>query len=155
MFGFTGLLCIVDNTCYKLGGDKNFEEAKMTTYAPLSSLLDCAESGYSTPQTLKEWDTLEAKHPLIYSSIVELDGKLTAFGGSYEERLRCGTKFISTYDPVRATWVECKGAELPVPLYRPGVVKLEDNKVMVIGGQPKMQQFSQEVYIGSFIANPP
>lgn len=80
---------------------------------------------------------------------MELDGKLVNMGGSLDEALRCGTSFISTYDFTTNVWVECKGAELPVPLYRPGVVKLADNKVMVIGGQPKMQQFSNEVYIGS------
>lgn len=74
---------------------------------------------------------------------------LTAMGGTYDGRLRLGSKFISMYDFATDTWVECKGAELPVHLYRTGVVKLADNKVMVIGGQPKMQQFSNEVYIGS------
>ena len=29
-------------------------------------------------------------------------------------------------------------------------VKLPGNKVMIIGGQPEMQQFSNKVYIGSY-----
>ena len=34
---------------------------------------------------------------------------------------------------------ECKGTDLPAPLYRPGVLKLDDSRVMFAGGQSKMQ----------------
>ena len=96
------------------------------------------------------WKKLTGHHPLIYTTLAEIDGTLTAMGGSYEQILRCGTRFISTYDFTTDTWMECEGAQLPVPLYRPGVVKLDDNRLMVIGGQPKMQQFSNQVYIGTY-----
>ena len=93
-----------------------------------------------------EWRTTE--YPLYFSSIVELEGKLIAMGGSYDAVLRHGTKFISSYDFAADMWVECQGAQLPVPLYRPGVVKLAGSKVMIIGGQSEMKQFSKQVYIG-------
>ena len=58
--------------------------------------------------------------------------------------LRHGISFISSYD-FAGDLVECQGAQLPVPLYRPGVVKLPGNKVMIIGGQSEMQQLILKV----------
>lgn len=146
--------CVIGDVCYMLGGvGKKIEDSRTTLCISLPTLIEEAvpASGSSfTPETKEEWELLTTKHPLLYSSLVELDGKLVAMGGSHEEVLRHGTRFISSYDFAADMWVECKGAQLPVPLYRPGVVKLADNKVMVIGGQPKMQQFSNEVYIGSY-----
>ena len=49
-------------------------------------------------------------------------------------------------DFAAGTWVECEGAELPVPLCRTGVLQLDHNKVMHIGGQSKLQlQTAQSV----------
>ena len=72
-------------------------------------------------------------------------------GRSVDRNLRYGSKFISTYDFATDTWVECKGAELPLALYRPGLVNLGNNKVMLIIGQPRSQQFSKVVFIGSYV----
>ena len=114
----------------------------------LSSLIEGAVPAASLVQESKaEWTTTE--YPLYLSSIVELEGKLIAMGGSYDGVLRYGSKLISSYDFTTDMWVECQGVQLPVPLYRPGVVKLAGNKVMIIGGQSEMKQFSKQVYIGS------
>ena len=67
--------------------------------------------------------------------------------------LRSGTKIISTYDFQSNSWVECKGAELPLAIYNTGVVKLTDDEVMVIGGGYKNQTFSTKVYIGKFASS--
>ena len=73
-------------------------------------------------------------------------------GGSVDHgQRRLGSKFISTYDFATDTWVECKGAELPLALYRPGLVNLGNKKVMLIGGQPRSQQFSKVAFIGSYV----
>ena len=61
--------------------------------------------------------------------MVELDRKLVTTGGSCDAVVRRGTKFISIYDIATDMWLECQGAQLPVPLYRPGVVKLAGNKL--------------------------
>ena len=146
---YTFTTCIIGGMCYKLGGTGTTE----TMYVSLSSLNEDsvpADSTYSSPQIRKTWNVLKGLHPLIYTSLVEIGGTLTAMGGSYERELRRGTRYISTYDFTTDTWMECEGAQLPVPLYRPGVVKLDDNRLMVIGGQPKMQQFSNQVYIGTY-----
>lgn len=85
---------------------------------------------------------------MVLSSPIEIDGRLVAMGGSANAELRHGTRSISTYDFVTSTWMECERAQLPVPLYRPGVVKLEDDRVMILGGQIKSQNFSATVFIG-------
>ena len=72
-------------------------------------------------------------------------------GGSVDPNRRRGSKFISTYDFATDTWVECKGAELPLALYRPGLVNLGNNKVMLIGGQPRSQSFSKVAFIGCYV----
>jgi hypothetical protein len=94
-----------------------------------------------------EWKMLK-EHPLFFSPLVELHGKLVAVGGSHDNILRRGTRFITYYDFAANIWVECTGAQLPAPLYKSGVVKIADNKVMIIGGQPEMQKFSDQIYIG-------
>ena len=73
-----------------------------------------------------------------------LEGKVIAMGGSYYVMLRRGTRFISSYNFAADMWVECQGAQLPVPLYRPGLVKLAGNIVMIIGGQSEMKQYSND-----------
>ncbi len=145
--------CIVGDTCYALGGTTRVDQATIALYTTASSLLENAvpaDSRYSTPQISITWKQLQDKHPLIFSSPAELDGRLFAMEGSAEPMLRRGTRFISTYDFATDTWVKCKGADFPAPLYRPGVLKLDDSRVMIVGGQPKMQQFSAAVYIGSY-----
>jgi hypothetical protein len=135
--------CVVGNTCYMFE-----EKSKVILYISLQTLVDAVNK--SKVQILKakgNWKKLTPRHPLFLSSLVELKGKLVAMGGCSELEPRCGTRFISYYDLFADMWVECTEAQLPVPLYRPGVVKLADNKVMVIGGQPEMQKFSSEVYI--------
>ena len=143
----------VGDKCYMLGGTGNAREVCTVLYTSLSSLVEIATKRVrhrSAPQALVTWKTLNAKHPLIYSPMVEIDGRITAISGSSEHVLRCGTKFICVYNFEMETWVECKGAELPLALYRVGVVKLSKDKVMVVGGQPKMQEFSSKVFIGTF-----
>ena len=147
--------CLIDDTCYMLGGTGKPEHSLTLLQVSLSSLIEEAIPGanrLSIAQERKvEWTT--TAYPLYLSSIVELEGKLIAMGGSYDALLRRGTTFISSYDFTTDMWVECQGAQLPVPLYRPGVVKLAGNKVMIIGGQPEMKQFSKEIYIGTYELN--
>ena len=143
-------LSIINDTCYILGGNTT----NYTMYATISSLLENAEpvdSQYSMPQCPVTWDQLKEKHPLILNTAVEINGNLFVMGGSPDIIMHHGTRFISTYDFATDTWVECKGAELPVPLYRTTVLNLDNDEVISIGGQPKSQQFSAEVFIGSYI----
>ncbi len=136
-------MCVVNSTCYLLGSTPMHQDLSYgTLYATISSLLENARLSRHT------WSMLQEEHPLCLSTSAELDGKLVTMGGSSHPMQRYGTKFISIYDFTSATWVECKGAQLPVPLYRAGVVKLDSDQVMIVGGQPKMQQFSAAVYIG-------
>ena len=142
------------DTCYILGGiEGTGDESRTTLYATVYSLLKNVvpvDSQYDTPRIRTTWKKLPDKHPLTFPSLVELDGRLVAMGGSVDEDYRVGSKFISTYDFAANMWVECKGAELPLPLYRPGLLNLGNNKVMLIGGQPGSQQFSSAVFIGSY-----
>ncbi len=139
-------MCIISDTCYILGGTVNEDECCIALHATIPSLLQTATATSSYQKLV--WKQFIDEHPLNLSSVVELNGRLTAMGGSSRIIQRRGTKFISTYSFGNATWVECKGAQLPVPLYRAGVVKLDSDQVMIVGGQPKMQQFSAAVYIG-------
>ena len=146
---------MVGDICYTLGGiAPNFNESSTTVYASVSSLLKDAvpvDSRYTTPQIKSTWEQLQKEHPLTFPSLVELDGRLVVMGGSVDQKQRRGLKFIITYDFATDTWVECKGAELPLALYRPGLVNLGNNKVMLIGGQPRSQQFSKVAFIGSYV----
>ena len=147
-------ICVIDGTCYMLGGTGEPEHSLTLLQVSLSSLIEEAipATRLSVAQERKvEWTT--TAYPLYLSSIVKLEGKLIAMGGSYDALLRRGTKFISSYDFAADMWVECQRAQLPVPLYRPGVVKLAGNKVMIIGGQPEMKQYSKEIYIGTYEQN--
>ena len=130
--------CIVDDTCYILGDGASADASQTTMYASFSSLIESAvpASQFPIAPVKSKWNILTVKHPLFYSSLVELDGNMVAMGGSSNEVLHRGTGYISFFDYVVNTWVECTGAQLPVPLYRPGLVKLNDSRVMVIGGQP-------------------
>ena len=142
---------VIGDTCYTLGGTCSSSTA---LYASVSSLLENAvpaDTKYTTPQTKSTWEKLPEQHPLTYPSLVELDGRLVVMGGSVDHVQRRGSRFISTYDFATDTWVECKGAELPLALYRPGLVNLGNNKVMLIGGQPRSQQFSKVAFIGSYV----
>ena len=143
-------MCMIGDTCYTLGGTAKCDQLHFTLHASASSLHMCALPTGSRPHIPTTWKQLQDKHPLIFSSPVELGGRLFAMGGSAELRLRRGTRFISTYDFATDTWVKCKGADLPAPLYRTGVLKLDHNRVMIVGGQPKMQQFSAAVYTGTY-----
>ena len=142
--------CVINDTCYILGGN----HCLTTLQVSLSSLIEEAipATRLSVAQERKVGWTTTA-YPLHLPSIVELEGKLVAMGGSCDVVLRRGTRFISSYDFAADMWVECQGAQLPVPLYRPGVVKLAGNKVMIIGGQPEMKQFSKKIYIGTYELN--
>ena len=147
-------ITVINDTCYTLGGAaKTFDESCTTLYATVSSLLENAvpaNGQHSTAQVLPTWDSLPDKHSLTLPSLVELDGKLATMGGSIDPARRCGTKFIAAYGFVTDTWVECKGAELPLPLYRPNLVKLENNQVLVIGGQARSQHFSSAVFLATY-----
>ena len=68
-----------------------------------------------------------------------------------EQERRQGTMVISVYSLYRHCWTECSSAELPLAVYRPGLVNLGNNEVMVVGGQPKSQAFSNMAYIGSYM----
>ena len=146
---------MVGDTCYTLGGTGYNElESSTALYASVSSLLDNAVpvgSKHHIPAVQIPWIKLQDKHPLTFPSLVELDGRLVVMGGSVDTLRRIGSKFISTYDFATDTWEECKGAELPLALYRPGLVNLGNNKVMLIGGQPRSQQFSKVAFIGRIV----
>ena len=146
---------MIGDMCYTLGGTmSSYNESSTAFYAPVSSLLENAipaDSKHPTPQIKSTWEKILDQHPLTYPSLVELDGRLVVMGGSVDRNLRYGSKFISTYDFATDTWVECKGAELPLALYRPGLVNLGNNKVMLIGGQPRSQQFSKVAFTGSYV----
>ena len=146
---------MMGDTCYTLGGTATTPDDSSTAlYASVSSLLTNAvpaDTKYTTPQIPITWKRLQDKHPLTFPSLVELDGRLVVMGGSVGQKQRHGSKFISTYDFTTDTWVEYKGAELPLALYRPGLVNLGNNKVMLIGGQPRSQQFSQVAFIGCYV----
>ena len=135
-------MCIVGDICYILGGTAREDQVNITLYITVPSLLENAASA--------SWKQLQDEHPLCLASPVELDGRLVAMGGSSDPIQRCGTRFISKYNFAIDTWEVCKNALLPVPLYRVGVVKLDSNQVMIVGGQPMSQQFSAAVYIGNY-----
>ena len=146
---------VIGDKCFTLGGVANsYNDCYTALYASVSSLLEHAipaDSKYTTPQIQSTWEKIPEQHPLTCPSLVELDGRLVVIGGSVDELQRRGSKFISIYDFATDTWVECKGAELPLALYRPGLVNLGNNKVMLIGGQPRSQQFSNLAFIGSYV----
>ena len=143
---------MVGDKCYTLGGiAPDFNESSTIVYASVSSLLKDAVPAGSAPQMKSTWEQLQTEHPLTFPSLVELDGRLVVMGGSVDRKQRRGSRFISTYDSATDTWVECKGAELPLAIYRPGLVNLGNNKVMLIGGQPRSQQFSKVAFIGSYV----
>jgi hypothetical protein len=134
--------CVMDDTCYMFGVSRE------ALHISLPNLMETAQQT-NDPNTQGEWKMLRAEQPIFLSSLVELDGKLVAMGGSYDDEMRVGTIYTSFYDSMADTWVGCKRARLPTPLYKPGVVKLAADKVMIIGGQPRMQHFSNKVYIGT------
>ena len=148
-------ISIISDKCYALGGcAESYEQVCILLYTTLSSLLENAEKAddaYDTPLVPVTWMTLQDQHPLAHSSIVEMDGKLTSIGGAVvKNTLKSGTKIINVYDFQSNSWVECKGAELPLAIYNTGVVKLADDEVMVVGGGYKNQTFSTGVYVGKF-----
>ena len=146
--------CVINDSCYILGGTGEPEHCLTLLQVTLSSLIEEAIPATRLSVTQErevEWST--TAYPLYLPSIVKLEGNLIAMGGSYDAVLRYGSRFISSYDFAADVWVECQGAQLPVPLYRPGVVKLAGNKVMIIGGQSEMKQFSKEIYIGTYELN--
>ena len=130
---------IISDECYILGGSGTNVTAFTVLHVAVPSLLN------NLP-----WKQLQEPHPLSLASPVELDRRLVTMGGSPEPIQRRGTKHISMYDFATDTWQVCKNGTLPVPLYRAGVVKLDSNQVMIVGGQPKIQHFSAAVYIGTY-----
>ncbi len=141
-------ITIMNNTCYSLGGSGIFEKSAL--FSTLSSLIENAvpeDPAYSTVHPVK-WDTFPCKHLLLGTAITEVSGLLTTIGGCDEDLV--GTKLICTYDFHSDSWVKCKGAELPLSLSRPGVMKLDDNQVMVFGGEVQSRHFSSQVFIGHF-----
>ncbi len=149
---YTLSMCSLGNRIYALGGVGSPHQSRTTLYVHLSSLLGDAEiieSDYVTlHQSLKTWQRLRGRHPLPSSSLLELDGKLMAFGGeAWHKRNIRGTPVVTMYNFDTDTWVECKGASLPVPVYRPGVVRLGSDEVMVVGGENTMQRLTSQVNI--------
>ncbi len=145
-------MTIMDNTCYILGGCARYEKfLRFTIVSTLSSLLIenavPEDPTYSTVHPVK-WDTFPCKHPLLGTTITGVSGLLTTIGGCDKDCI--GTKLISTYDFHSDSWVKCKGAELPLSLFRPGVMKLDDNRVMLFGGEVQSRRFSSQVFIGQF-----
>lgn len=146
----TLILQMINSTCYSLGGvgDKNNAS---TVYATISSLLankEPAESTYSIPET---WSQLKADYPLACPALAEMFGRPAAFGGFYGIAMHQGTTFISIYDKSTNEWIECKGAKLPVPLYRSTVLNLDNDQIVLVGGQYKSQQYySTQVFIGNY-----
>ena len=141
--------CIVNNVCYTVGGVGTPEQSRITFCAPLSTLIRyTVPAKSSVPQIT--WKQLPRQHPLLCTSPVAVNKRLVAFGGYADVTLPCGTRLICTYDFFSHRWLELADAQLPVPLYRPGVITLDNDKLMIIGGQPKSQQFSPSVFIGSF-----
>ena len=141
---------IIGDTCYTLGGYGIPEQSCMTLFTTLSSLLEDAEladsSHYSVPQVPGTWNRIEDQHPLLHSTTTDVDGKLIALGGAVINRqFKSGTEIISMYNFQSNSWVECKGAELPLAIYNTGMMKLADDEVMVVGGGYKNQTFSAKV----------
>ena len=144
-------LSVADGKCYILGGTGTQAQNCTLLYATVSSILEnavSADSRSSESRPLLTWKQEKNRYPLICSSLIPIGEKLAAFGGSSGLIARHGTRYISTYDFTTGTWVECEGAQLPVPLYRPGVIKLDKKRFMLIGGQHKNQEFSKETSIG-------
>lgn len=150
--GYTFSTSTIGDTCYILGGVANPHQSRTTLHTTHSALLknaEVAECDYVTLKTASTWKPLGGRHPLPSATLVQVDGKLLALGGEkWTARGIQGSVFISAYDFSAGMWVECKGAQLPSALYRPGVVKLDHDEVMVIGGESKTQQFSTHVSIG-------
>ena len=142
--------CIVNDVFYTVGGVGEHEQSRTTLYASLSSLLRNTSVEHSTPAPQITWKQLSSQHPLFCASPAAIDGRLIAFGGYSTVELHCADTLVSTYDFFSHRWVKLADAQLPVPLYRPGVITLDNDKLMIIGGQPKSQQFSPSVFIGSF-----
>ena len=147
-------LCIIQDSCYISGGSaQTFEQQLLTVYTTVASLIKNAEpadSRYSAVQCPLKWGKFKGAHPMRCTTLAVMNGKLFSLGGTDFGEMHVGTTFFSTYDFASDTWVECKGAELPVPLYRSTVMNLGNNEVICVGGQPKSQQFSAEVFIGSY-----
>ena len=145
---------IVGDVIYALGGAGTPSQSRTTVCASLewshtlSRFPLYIKAAYHIPMV---WHELRSLHPLLFSSPVALNRGLVAMGGSARVQLRHGTRLISIYEFSAESegWAECVGAQLPVPLYRVGVVKIEEDKVMIVGGQFKSQQFSATVFIGS------
>ena len=139
-------LCMINDTCYcQSGNAANSSQSRSTLHTTISSLCANAtkNSGKSQQGT---WETLRGKHPLSFPGLVNLDERLlVAMGGAY--KLPPGTQYVSMYDFSRDTWVECKGAKLHVPVYRPGLVRLANDEVMLVGGEEGVQNFSKHVAI--------
>lgn len=153
-------MCITDGTCYILGGGaavKNYADSSTTLYATVTSLLDravstLAKSRFASPS--ETWEKFEDKHPLTYPSLVEMDGRLVAMGGSEHCEDRNGTTVVSEYNFSTKKWVMCTSSKLKQPLYSVGVLNLGSNKVMVVGGEISNRsgnrQLTSAVYIGSY-----
>ena len=145
---------LVGDTLYTLGGTSgNYSDVCTTLYTSVSSLLESAvpaDGKHATPQIQTTWKKLRGVHPLTFCAPVELNERLVAMGGSVDQDNRQGSKFISTYDFATDTWMECSDNELPLSLYRPGLVSLGNNKFMLIGGQTQRKRFSKAVFIGSY-----
>ena len=156
-------MSVVGDRCYVLGGVGTPQQSCTTLCASLYSLMECAEpaeadyislrpsttTSSSSSSASNTWDTLRGPHPLPSPSLVEVDGRLVALGGEKWTPLSVtGTKFVSTYSFATDTWVECKGAELPVAVYRPGVVRLEQGRVMMVGGEVRIRELATDVFIG-------
>ena len=137
-----------DDTCYASGGVGGSAERAYTTAlvnVPSLILRTAPRKGQSTG--VLPWNQLSDDYPLSCSSLVEVNSNLVAVGGSAQHR---GTRSIGLYDAALQKWVECEGAQLPIPILRPGVVKSSESEVMGVGGELASQRFSAAVFIGTY-----
>ncbi len=153
---FAPSIAVIKEVCYALGGVGAIPQQSRTTMSVnIPLLLENAKPASNSrftpviPLSLASWNILPGQqHPLLCSVIVEIAGVLIAIGGADESKI--GTKFISMYNFHSNSWMECKGAELPIALFRSGVLKLNHENIMIGGGECRKQEFSAQVFIGQF-----
>ena len=147
----TFTVAVVGDTFYASGGVGAAVECAHTTAfigVPLLVLHTAPRKRQSTSTTagVPSWNQVSDDYPLSCSSLVEVNSNLVAVGGSAQHH---GTRSIGLYDASLQKWVECEGAQLPVPVFRPGVAKFSESEVMVVGGELASQRFSSAVFIGT------
>lgn len=143
-------ISIVDGKCYLLGGYGTLEKSCTLVSASLSSLHESSlHTKYSViPET---WEIEQSQHPLAHPTITSVNRTLFALGGADQEnKINIGTRYISMHNSQTSSWMECKGAELPFSVFRPGVVRLDNDELMIVGGNSKTREAVSQVFIGKF-----